>query len=240
MNRNLYISFIAFTLASILSLSISLREVNEHIQSIENNLVTEINKQKVVIQDINNIMQDQNNKIDEIIDIIDNINRTVVLKTNSKVIVTNKKWEMLSYWMGSANPTNMYNKCIERFPNYDWDYSCENFVRTMAVENTEFKLDIVSKWNDHWLCQLNYKRHALFIDSIDFKDGDKQINYCLSVREDAHDKWLMPWYWHRIYDSKKTILAQQIRKAKRDNIQFSTVNEHSLFINRETPLINNS
>lgn len=69
-----------------------------------------------------------------------------------------------------------------------------DMVLTLIWENGTFRLDrksnqIWSNWYyDYWLCQLNYKYHKKFIDSEDFKNFEKQTEYCIWVWNDAVKK----------------------------------------------------
>lgn len=60
-----------------------------------------------------------------------------------------------------------------------------DMVTTMIWENWWFDKDIISITNDHWLCQLNYRRHKDFINSTGFKDPFNQAYYCAEVWQDA-------------------------------------------------------
>jgi len=63
----------------------------------------------------------------------------------------------------------------------------KDFLYTLRGENGNVdplrKSNIVGK-NGFWdfgLCQLNYRWHKAFIDSEDFKNPDKQVEYCYEV-----------------------------------------------------------
>jgi len=55
---------------------------------------------------------------------------------------------------------------------------------------------VVSVTNDHWLFQLHYKYHKDFINSKNFLDPFKQVDYGISVWLDAKKKWRMPRHAH--------------------------------------------
>lgn len=65
----------------------------------------------------------------------------------------------------------------------------EDFVLTLKKECGEvsptcksYKIGANGHW-DYGLCQLNYQWHQPFIDSEDFKDPYKQIDYCWKIYE---------------------------------------------------------
>lgn len=124
-----------------------------------------------------------------------------VVSTNKIESGTNKVklthlWEWES-WLA----THIYSKCLAVVWRIEWKYSCEELVRTFTKENGSW--DTTRKWRstpDHWLCQLNIRRHKKFINSEDFNNPHKQLDYCLEVWIDAKKKWVMPRYWHKVYD----------------------------------------
>lgn len=71
----------------------------------------------------------------------------------------------------------------------------KDILYTFLWENWTFELlrksnQIWSNWYyDFWLCQLNKQHHAQFINSAEFKNPYKQLDYCLWVRNDAKAKW---------------------------------------------------
>ena len=95
-----------------------------------------------------------------------------------------------------------YTHCVDSI--WSWDiikdrinYSCQEQSRTRTKENWAWWWRVVSPTNDHWICQLNYKRHKDFIDSKEFSDPINQIHYCQEVWQDSIKKWKMPRvaYW---------------------------------------------
>lgn len=74
-----------------------------------------------------------------------------------------------------------------------YNYSCLNQTLVRTAENWGWIWDRKSPTNDHWYCQLNYRRHKDFIDSPEFADPVKQLTYCNEVWMDAYKKWVMPW-----------------------------------------------
>ena len=65
---------------------------------------------------------------------------------------------------------------------HNWNYAYEiwgiDFVKLIECENGRWDPKRVSKTHDHWLCQLHYKYNKKFIDSSDFNDPYKQLDYC--------------------------------------------------------------
>lgn len=66
-----------------------------------------------------------------------------------------------------------------------------DFVTMIECENWTWDSKRVSKTNDHWICQLNYRYNKEFINSDWFKDVYTQLEYC-------YEKWKINpklWYW---------------------------------------------
>jgi len=96
-----------------------------------------------------------------------------------------------------------YTHCVERIGTghiriKGRNYSCLNQTFSRTAENWARWWRVKSPTNDHWICQLNYRRHKTFIDKPEFKDPYNQIHYCQEVWEDAMKKWSMPRvaYWN--------------------------------------------
>ena len=53
-----------------------------------------------------------------------------------------------------------------------------DFVKLIECENGRRDPKRVSKTHDYWLCQLNYRYNKKFINSSDFSDPYKQLDYC--------------------------------------------------------------
>ena len=71
---------------------------------------------------------------------------------------------------------------------YAWDISKDkDFVLTFKSENGTIdpnrRSDIIGSngYYDYGLCQLNYQWHSEFINSPDFKDWKKQMDYCYKI-----------------------------------------------------------
>ena len=67
---------------------------------------------------------------------------------------------------------------IQDYANYAYDIWWMDFVKLIECENGRWDPKRVSKTHDHGLCQLHYKYNKKFIDSPDFKDPYKQLDYC--------------------------------------------------------------
>ena len=67
---------------------------------------------------------------------------------------------------------------IQDYANYSYDIWGIDFVKLIECENGRWDPNRVSETNDHWLCQLNYKYNKNFINSPDFADPYKQLDYC--------------------------------------------------------------
>lgn len=66
-----------------------------------------------------------------------------------------------------------------------------DFVVMIECENGSRDMYAVSKTNDHWICQLNYRYNKEFINSELYRDVNKQLEYC-------YEKWKINpklWYW---------------------------------------------
>ena len=67
---------------------------------------------------------------------------------------------------------------IQDYANYAYEIWWIDFVKLIECENGTWDPNKVSKTNDHWLCQLHYSYNKDFINSPDFKDPYKQLDYC--------------------------------------------------------------
>lgn len=65
------------------------------------------------------------------------------------------------------------------------------FVSMIECENGNWDMYRVSKTNDHWICQLHYSYNKEFINSDQFNDWNRQLEYCYEKRK-ANPKL---WYW---------------------------------------------
>ena len=67
---------------------------------------------------------------------------------------------------------------IQDYVNYAYELWGIDFVKLIECENGRRDPKRVSKTHDHGLCQLHYSYNKKFIDSPDFKDPYKQLDYC--------------------------------------------------------------
>lgn len=67
---------------------------------------------------------------------------------------------------------------VQDYVNYAYSLGGGDFVKLIECENGRRDPYRVSKTNDHWICQLNYKYNKAFINSDDFQDVYKQLDYC--------------------------------------------------------------
>ena len=67
---------------------------------------------------------------------------------------------------------------IQDYANYAYDIWGIEFVKLIECENWRRDPNRVSETHDHGLCQLNYKYNKDFINSPDFSDPYKQLDYC--------------------------------------------------------------
>ncbi len=74
-------------------------------------------------------------------------------------------------WYASDSVTQDY-------VNYAYDIWGIDFVKLIECENGTWDPKRISKTNDHGLCQLHYSYNKEFINSPDFKDPYKQLDYC--------------------------------------------------------------
>ena len=67
---------------------------------------------------------------------------------------------------------------IQDYVNYAYEIWGIDFVKLIECENGRWDPKRVSKTHDHGLCQLHYSYNKKFIDSPEFKDPYKQLDYC--------------------------------------------------------------
>jgi len=71
-----------------------------------------------------------------------------------------------------------YGDKMQDYVNYAYHLWWIEFVKLIECENGRWDPKRISKTNDRWLCQLNYKYNRKFINSADFADPYKQLDYC--------------------------------------------------------------
>ena len=93
-----------------------------------------------------------------------------------------------------------YGSAIQDYVNYAYHLWWIEFVKLIECENCRWDPKRISKTNDRGLCQLNYKYNKKFINSPDFADPYKQLDYC-------YEKYKINpklWYWpNRKIEGKK-------------------------------------
>ena len=67
---------------------------------------------------------------------------------------------------------------IQDYVNYAYEIWGIDFVKMIECENGRWDPNRVSETHDHWLCQLHYSYNKKFINSPEFKDPYKQLDYC--------------------------------------------------------------
>ena len=70
------------------------------------------------------------------------------------------------------------SSAIQNYVNYAYNLWWMDFVKLIECENGVWDPKRISKTRDHWLCQLNYRYNKSFINSSDFSDPYKQLDYC--------------------------------------------------------------
>lgn len=71
-----------------------------------------------------------------------------------------------------------YGNKMQDYVNYAYHLWWIEFVKLIECENGRWDPKRISKTNDRWLCQLNYRYNKKFINSPDFADPYKQLDYC--------------------------------------------------------------
>lgn len=80
---------------------------------------------------------------------------------------------------------------VQDYVQYAYDKWGIDFVKLIECENGRRDPYRISATNDHWICQLHYSYNSDFIDSVDFQDVYKQLDYC-------YEKYKVNprlWYW---------------------------------------------
>jgi len=84
---------------------------------------------------------------------------------------------------------------IQDYVDYAYDIWGIDFVKLIECENGRRDPDRISKTHDHWLCQLNYKYNKKFINSSEFSDPYKQLDYCYEKYKINPDLRYWPDRW---------------------------------------------
>ena len=98
---------------------------------------------------------------------------------------------------------------------YEKSWYDKDMILTFLSENDNMGLNRPSNatWFNgqraYWICQLYYTYHKDFINSEDFKNPYRQMDYCIWVWKDAKKRWIIPTtfyaYSFRHNASKKLI-----------------------------------
>jgi len=116
----------------------------------------------------------------------------------------NQKHEVIEPTYQEIIVHNWYDSSsdVQNYVNYAYNLWGMDFVKLIECENGVWDPKRVSDTHDHWLCQLNYKYNKNFINSTDFSDPYKQLDYC-------YEKFKINpklWYWpNRKIHGKKCI-----------------------------------
>lgn len=103
----------------------------------------------------------------------------------------------------------------QKYINYIYDRLWKDALLTFTWENTKWTIDRPSThtwfdWNRaYWFCQLYMTYHRDFINSQEFRDPYKQLDYCIWVWKDAKKRGILsstfqayPWRhkWKYLFD----------------------------------------
>lgn len=102
----------------------------------------------------------------------------------------------LDAWLTPPEPTIIHkwyseDSVVQDYVNYAYSLGGGDFVKLIECENGRRDPYRISKTNDHWICQLNYRYNKSFINSPEFQDVYKQLDYC-------YEKYKVNpklWYW---------------------------------------------
>ena len=89
---------------------------------------------------------------------------------------------------------------IQDYVNYAYEIWGIDFVKMIECENGRWDPNRVSETHDHWLCQLHYSYNKKFINSPEFKDPYKQLDYCYEKYKTNPD--LRYWPDRKIHGEK--------------------------------------
>lgn len=86
--------------------------------------------------------------------------------------------EIVNYWYDQSN----------------WDL---DMILTFIAENGSFDVNAVSKTNDYWICQLNYRYNKKWIDDERWSDPMFQAEVCVSKRLAVPDPSKVWYAWSK-------------------------------------------
>lgn len=102
----------------------------------------------------------------------------------------------LDQWLTPPEPVIIHKwyatgSVVQDYVNYAYSLGGDDFVKLIECENGRRDPYRISKTNDHGICQLNYRYNKKFINSDEFHDVYKQLDYC-------YEKYKVNpnlWYW---------------------------------------------
>lgn len=108
-------------------------------------------------------------------------------------------WGVLVYWSQPLDEWLVpqirhvwYSKEDERQQMVQYAYSLGGLPFVIMIEcESAWRPFVISSTNDYGICQLHYKYNKEFINSEEYKDVYKQLDYC-------YEKWKINpklWYW---------------------------------------------
>lgn len=140
--------------------------------------------------------------------------QTVEALTIEKEVLQDDVQEVKETQKEELEEIKIYKKHFEKedprqdLINYAYKVGWKDFLLTLDGENwlwtTNRKSNIIwANWYyDFGICQLNKKYHKDFINSQEFQDPYKQVDYCFGVWQDAIKKWRLKTtfyaYRHRL------------------------------------------
>jgi len=106
-------------------------------------------------------------------------------------VVKVRVWQQLPHEMIVHNWYSN-ESIIQEYVKYAYKLWWIDFVKLIECENGTWNPYRVSPTHDHWLCQLNYYYNKDFINSPDFSDPYKQLDYCYEKFKINPDLWYWP------------------------------------------------
>lgn len=80
----------------------------------------------------------------------------------------------------------------QKYVQYAYSLWGIEFVKLIECENGNWNPFIKSLTNDYGICQLNYRYNKKFIESEDYKDVYKQLDYCYNKFKYNPNLWYWP------------------------------------------------
>lgn len=104
-------------------------------------------------------------EIEEEIRVIEKVNEAMNEAENRAVRKIRHKWYA-------------EDSIVQDYVNYAYNLWGIDFVKLIECENGRRDPFRESATNDYWICQLNYTYNKKFINSEEYKDVYKQLDYC--------------------------------------------------------------